>query len=133
MKFSISEESLNPESLLLSFSVIRNSLCALSTISNMHSQYMLVALDKGKFTTIHRSSLIKSDSNSTKNKLNISKICNGNVPFTVIRMDANPLCENFVAFCGIRECCVVVLQSNGQVPEKSLPVQVGKWSFLSII
>ena len=133
MKFSINEETLNPESLLASFSVVRNSLCSVSPSGDMHSQYMLVALDKGKFTTINRSSFIKSDANGNKNKLNISKICNGDVPFTILRMYANPLCESFVAFCGIRECYVVVLQSNGQVTEKSLPVQVGKEYFYDTV
>ena len=112
------------ESLLCSFSVPRNSLCTVNGIEIGSGQFLIVSMDKGRFTTLNRSILFKPESNNKK-KITINKIENMVAPFNILSMCSNPFCEEFLAICGLKECSVYILSPNGSFTGKNLSVQVG--------
>ena len=127
VKLSFNEESTpNLESLLNSFCVPRNSLCTING-SELGSG-LLVSMDKGRFTTLNRSILFRSDSNNKK-KITINKIENMIAPFDILSMCSNPFCEEFLAICGLKDCRVYILSQIGSFTGKNLNVQVGKFLF----
>ena len=129
VKLTSSEDTYpNLESLLTSFSVNRNSLCTINGCDNGSGQYLLVSMDKGRFTTLNRSTLFKPES-TNKKKITINKIENMIAPFNILTMCSNPFCEEFLAICGIKECNVYTLSPIGSFTGKNLSVQVGKFLF----
>ena len=127
MKLTFAEEhGVSIESLFTSSCIKRNAISLIMSTEERMKQYMIVALDKGKFTTLHLASLFKSDS-SNKKKVSISRICNVISSFPIISMFSNPFNDELVAFCGVRECSIYSINDLGQIVGHPLPVHIGKY------
>lgn len=74
-------------------------------------QHLAVAHEKGKITVLQLSALLKQ-ADSTQKKLTLTRLSSAPVPFTVLSLISNPINENFLAVCGLKDCHVLTFNSQ---------------------
>ena len=102
---------------LLNAHMIRRGIMCCLNSSGGKRQHLAVSHEKGKITVLQLSALLKQADSSQK-KLTLTRLASAPVPFTVLSMVANPINENFLAVCGLKDCRVLAFNANGGVSEQ---------------
>lgn len=103
--------------LIHTHAVRRTSMCCVSSKTKKH---LIVTHEKGKsshFTVLQLNALLKQDSNK-RNKLTLTKLNTIPVPFTLLSVVANENNEDYVALTGLKDCCAMYLNENGQTKQE---------------
>ncbi|KAJ6631770.1 Protein purity of essence [Pseudolycoriella hygida] len=101
--------------LIASNTVRRVGLCCLSSPHGKR-QHLAVSHEKGKVTILQLSSLLKQ-ADIAKKKLTLSRLASAPISCTIMSLASNPVNEEFLAVCGLKECHVLSFCSTGSVNE----------------
>ena len=115
--------------LMATHAVRRVAMCLLASPNNRR-QHLAVSHEKGKITLLQLSSLLRqqdgtasvapastASSGAPKKKVAIAKLASVPVPFTVLSINGNPVNDDYLAVCGLKDCHVIVFTSSGSVSE----------------
>ena len=102
---------------LLNAHMIRRGIMCCLNSSGGKRQHLAVSHEKGKITVLQLSALLKQADSSQK-KLTLTRLASAPIPFTVLSMVSNPINENFLAVCGLKDCRVLSFNANGGVSEQ---------------
>ena len=102
---------------LLNAHMIRRGIMCCLNSSGGKRQHLAVSHEKGKITVLQLSALLKQADSSQK-KLTLTRLASAPIPFTVLSMVSNPINENFLAVCGLKDCRVLAFNANGGVSEQ---------------
>ncbi|CAB3259165.1 unnamed protein product [Arctia plantaginis] len=93
----------------------RVAMCCLASPQGRR-QHLAVSHDKGKITVLQLSALLKQ-TDSSKNKLTLTRLSSAPIPFMVLSLSGNPWNEDLLAVCGLKECHVLTFNSGGAVAD----------------
>lgn len=62
-------------------------------------------------------SSLSSSASATKRKLTVTPISTAPVPFMVLSINANPVNDDFLSVCGLKDCHVLVFSNSGSVSD----------------
>ncbi|XP_050533339.1 E3 ubiquitin-protein ligase UBR4 [Daktulosphaira vitifoliae] len=120
---------------LLSAHMIRRvAMCCLSSLHGKRQHLVAVSHDKGKIAILQMSSLLKQ-SDVSKRKLTLTRLSSVSIPFTVLSVTANPVNEDFLSVCGLKDCHVLTFNTSGTVNEHIVlhpTLEVGNFIIRSI-
>lgn len=115
MNFS-GEQGQTIRQLLTAHMIRRGIMCCLNSGGGKR-QHLAVSHEKGKITVLQLSALLKQADSSQK-KLTLTRLASAPVPFTVLSMVSNPINQNFLAVCGLKDCRVLTFNANGGVSDQ---------------
>ena len=115
MNFS-GEQGQTIRQLLNAHMIRRGIMCCLNS-SGGKRQHLAVSHEKGKITVLQLSTLLKQADSSQK-KLTLTRLASAPVPFTVLSMVSNPINQNFLSVCGLKDCRILTFNANGGVSEQ---------------
>lgn len=102
---------------LISTNLVRRvTLCCLSSPLGKR-QHLAVSLEKGKVLIFQLSLLLRQDIASNKKKLTLNRIASVPINCTVLSLAANPANEDYLVVCGLKECHVLTLTTNGSMKD----------------
>lgn len=99
--------------LLQSHIIHRVAMCALTSPFGKR-QHLAVCHEKGKITLLQLSVLLKQ-ADSSRKKLTLTRLAVAPVPFTALSASANPINEDLLAVCGLKDCHVLTFSKTGSV------------------
>lgn len=117
-------ESANHRNLsILAGAIIRRSSMLVLGASNTYNAtsaalnpcLLLVAHDKNRISVVQLNLLLGQVYGSSRRKLSPKKLAAITFPFTVMTMAHNPLNDELIAVCGLKECHVLSLARTGSV------------------
>lgn len=99
---------------LMSNNIIRR--VAMTSLSSPQGkrQHLVVCHEKGKITLLQLNALLRQ-ADSSKKKLTLTRLASAPVPFLVISVNANPLNEDVLAVCGLKDCHILSFSPAGLV------------------
>lgn len=120
----IQAESANHRNLsLLAGAIIRRSSMLVLGASNTYNAtsaslnpcLLLVAHDKNRISVVQLNLLLSQVYGGSRRKLSPKKLAAITFPFTVMTMAHNPMNDELIAVCGLKECHVLSLARTGSV------------------
>lgn len=86
-----------------------------ATSANVNPCLLLVAHDKNRVSVVQLNLLLSQVYSGTRRKLNPKKLAAITFPFTVMTMAHNPMNDELIAVCGLKDCHVLSLARSGSV------------------
>lgn len=99
---------------LISSQVIKRTTIAALAAPGARRHYLAMSQEKGKLTILQMGALL-SGAETGKKKLTLPRLATLTLPFTVLTMAANPLRDDVLAVCGLKECHVLVIGTGGSI------------------
>ncbi|ODM96234.1 E3 ubiquitin-protein ligase UBR4, partial [Orchesella cincta] len=99
--------------LIVSQVIRRNAIASLSAPS-IRRHYLAVSQEKGKVTVLQLGALL-SGADTGKKKLTLPRLATITLPFTVLTMASNPMRDDVLAVCGLKDCHILVVGTGGSI------------------
>eukprot|EP00095_Tigriopus_kingsejongensis_P009320 maker-scaffold486_size158769-snap-gene-0.26 protein:Tk09320 transcript:maker-scaffold486_size158769-snap-gene-0.26-mRNA-1 annotation:"e3 ubiquitin-protein ligase ubr4" len=104
--------------LLTGHMIRRVVMSAISTGLAGKRQHLAVSHEKGKIVILQLSGLLKqSDSSGSQKKLSLTRLSSVAIPFTVLSIVINPVNDEYLAVCGLKDCHILTLNPSGNVSD----------------
>lgn len=97
---------------LITSQVIRHTTIA--ALSAPRRNYLAVSQEKNKLTILQLSALL-SGGDSNRKKLTLPRLATLTLPFMALTMATNPIRDDVIAVCGLKDCEVVMIGTGGSI------------------